>query len=294
MESKVNNEKVSIGVIILNYLAYETTIQTVNSFFSQNSDGFELFYVIVDNCSQNESYEELCNEYRGNSNVIVVKTNRNLGFAKGNNFGYEKLCERFSPDFIIVSNDDILLPQPRLFHWIVDSYEKYKFGVLGPDVYSVKGEFHQSPVENVTRNIKTLKKIMLKFQLQIVKCFFLHLIKTSNYSGVPTWENNYFRVFSDKLTLHGSFLIFSNNYFRFYKEPFDPSTFLYMEEDFLKLRCDKQNIKMIYSPSYQINHLQAVSTNMISKTPYKKEITRLKNRKKSLKLFIKKLRRKSY
>ena len=79
---------ITIGVIILNYLAYETTIETMNSFFAQKKDGFEVQYVIVYNCSPNESYDKLSKEYRNHPNVIVSRTESNLGFAKGNNYGY--------------------------------------------------------------------------------------------------------------------------------------------------------------------------------------------------------------
>lgn len=113
------------------------------------------------------------------------------------------------------------------------------------------------------------------------------MLKLTTYSGVPQWDNERYSEFSDKLTLHGAFQIFSAKYFASYSEPYNPCTFLYLEEDLLKLRCDQKRLRMVYSPDYQIEHLQAVSTNMVNSKAYKKELFRYKCLKDSLKAYIK-------
>jgi hypothetical protein len=44
--------------------------------------------VIVDNCSTDGSYEVLCHSFSSIANVRIVRNDRNLGFAVGNNVGY--------------------------------------------------------------------------------------------------------------------------------------------------------------------------------------------------------------
>lgn len=266
-----------IGIVILNYLAYQTTIETVDSFLKQDEDGHELLFVIVDNDSPNESYEKLCEEFSGNTMIKVIRTEKNLGFANGNNVGYQELVKYMDPDFVIISNDDIILPQPALYQWIINCYEKYQFAVLGPDVYSINGKFHQNPFPIATRSTKECKKDITNLKIMYLKCKIKSILHYTSYSGVPKWENLYYQEFHDDMTLHGSFQIFSSNYFKYYDLPYDSRTFLYREEDILRLRCEKNNLKCVYEPSYRIEHLQAVSTNMVHKEDNKKEMQRIKH-----------------
>lgn len=285
---------INIGIIILNYLAYKTTIETLISFIKQDMEGLNVKYIVVDNCSNNKSFEKLVLFSKNYSNVYVYKTEKNLGFAKGNNFGYQKLLELMKPDYTIISNDDILLPQQGLYNWISNCYKKYRFAVLGPDIYSINGGFHQSPSKNKTTDLNELNKEKKSLKKSIIHCYINKILKKSTYNGIPVWENNLYKDFSESLTLHGSFQIFSKEYFKYYKNPYDDSTFLYMEEDILKLRCDKFNLKMIYEPSYQVEHLQAVSTNMVNNTMYQKELFRYKNLLNSLNVYISLLENNSY
>lgn len=271
-----------IGIVILNYLAYQVTIDTVNSFLEQDASNVEVQYIIVDNGSTNESYDKLLDIFGKYENIHIYKTEKNLGFANGNNFGYKKLLDHMKPDYVIISNDDILLPQPGIFKWIDECYRKYKFSVLGPDVYSLNGKFHQSPVENYSRSVKKCIYDYLRNCYRILKLRIKQLLKVEVKYEHPSWNNEKFSEPSDKYTLHGSFQIFSGIYFEKYELPYDEATFLYMEEDFLKLRCEKYRLLMQYDNSYTVNHLQAVSTNLIADTNYKKHIFRFKNLNKSL------------
>ena len=265
---------ITIGVIILNYLAYKTTINAVYSFLAQRSDGYDVKYVIVDNDSPNESYKMLCQEFKNNNDVFIIKSEKNLGFANGNNLGYNELIKHFDMDFVVVSNEDILLPNLGLFDWIKGAYDKYGYAVLGPDIYSLNGDYHQSPTENRPRDIHELKKQILDLKKKKVKCYIKKWLRVSDYSCAKHCVDCNYKKINDKLTLHGAFQVFSKDYFEHYEEPYDPSTFLYVEEDILKLRCDLKNLKMVYDPSYRIEHFQAVSTSMIPSELYKKELYR--------------------
>lgn len=275
-----------IGIVILNFLAYKTTIETVASFDKQSADEFQVHFIIVDNCSPNESFIELSNKYIGRDDITVIKTEKNLGFACGNNYGYHALLDVMQPDFVIISNDDILLPQDGLYHWIADCYEKYHFAVLGPDVFSVNGNFHQSPGPVFTRDVKKCKQIIANYKKKLLKCRIKKLIHKTEQYQLPTWKNDAYNQFHDDLTLHGSFQVFSADYFTCFNEPYDSTTFLYMEENILKLRCDQNKLHMIYEPGYQVHHLQAVATNMISQTNIEKTIFRTKNMLQSLKVYF--------
>ena len=78
-------QKNKVAIIILNYEAYHETEKCVKSIFDKGLDVEGI--VIVDNASSNESFSYLKRKYKSNKSVKIVKSNKNVGFAKGNNIG---------------------------------------------------------------------------------------------------------------------------------------------------------------------------------------------------------------
>ena len=97
-----------IGVVILNYNTFPDTIRLTKELQSQTVN--ELSIVIVDNFSTNNSYAELKPLESEFSNVKVVQTGENLGYARGNNFGLEYLEKNVNPKYVFVLNNDVIIP----------------------------------------------------------------------------------------------------------------------------------------------------------------------------------------
>lgn len=280
----------NIGIIILNYIAYKETINLTDQLLNLPRNGINLKVIIVDNCSPNNSFTNLKKSYQDNSIISVVQTPCNLGFANGNNFGYEVLTRYMDSDYVIFSNSDILLKDKNLFEWIIKSYQKYDFGILGPSIYSLKTKIHQNPCENwsesLTYNYKLLKKMKrARFKLKL-HLLFSPLIKENVPKQQVLTDSNKYKKLTTNKTLHGAFLIMSSLYLKEFKQPFDTGTFLYMEEAILKLRCDKKNILMLFSPAYEVNHLQATSTQKVSNSVLKRQLIRRNYEIDSLKRYI--------
>ena len=277
----------NFGVVVLNYMAHEATIACVDSFIRQSSYGHRVFIVIVDNASPNESFEVLNSRYRSHPIVSVVQTKENLGFANGNNFGLCEIRKRFEPDYVIFSNDDIVLIEDGLYKWILECDEMYHFAVLGPRIYSTKGDYSQNPLPDYVTNIDQCRREIRKYRVFLAKlCIKKALRMQSNYPALARWENNADQEPTDKMTLHGSFQVFSAGYFSAYTEAYDPRTFLYGEEYILRLRCNAKGLKMVYSPGYRVNHMQAVSTEMMNKSSFGRAFFRTKHIIRFLKIYI--------
>lgn len=285
-----------IGVVILNYLAFQESIDITRQFLGLPQNNIDLHIVVVDNKSANESFKRISSAFASNSQVSVAQTESNLGFANGNNFGYTELVKHFNPDYVIFSNSDIVLKDDGLFDWIVDTDMRYNFGILGPSVYSLRGDFHQNPIPNRNTDLEWNKKQikvlqMRKNKLKFVSVFPLLLTIKSKIKGLrnksaqPKDWGDYTRFTTDQ-TLHGSFLVMSQRYLSKFETPFDPGTFLYMEEDLLKLRCMRKKIKMVYSPDYEVNHKQAVSTVKVNSSEIKRKLIRTDNEMNSLRRYI--------
>lgn len=278
----------NVGIVILNYLCFNDTINCVNDFFNQDTKDINFYISIVDNASSNNSYEYLSMYFEKYNNVIVNKTDKNIGFARGNNFGYIKLLSSFNVDldFVICSNDDIRIERKDLYSWIISCFHKTKFSVLGPDIYSLSKKYHQNPMINKSKDRKFLKKEIIK--LQLLKLYLTLNVFSKRKEKYFIADSDYKKEDYTK-TLNGAFLIYSKLYFEKYNDLFNPNTFLYLEEDLLKLRCDRSDLKMVYMPNFSVNHIQESSTNSINKNQRNKFIFRLKHIINSYQIYIKEL-----
>lgn len=65
--------------IVLHYKAVESTIKCIDSILKLNSKDNELNIVVVDNGSNDESFEILKNKYQ--DKIDLIKLNKGIGFS---------------------------------------------------------------------------------------------------------------------------------------------------------------------------------------------------------------------
>jgi len=284
-----------IGIVILHYLNIKETIACISSFLKQDRTNVMIKIVVVDNGSNNGTGKLLQQKYRENTFVDILLLPNNLGFAKGNNAGLYFLQKKFIPDFVVYSNSDIIFTNESFFDWILDDYDKYHFSVLGPDVYSITNNFHQSPCYNLTykdakkmlhaslRNYFCIK-LLYNCKLFLILKYIINMQnKRKKHSKILAPD---YRKSSNQFTLHGSLLVFSSDFYKYFPEGLFDKTFLYVEENILKLYCDITHLNMVYDSNYSVNHVQAASTSLVCKDEYKHKLFRLKYIIESLKCYI--------
>ena len=162
-----------IYIIILNYNGWQDTIECVESVFHSSYSEYRI--VIVDNASPNDSlaqircwakgecrfeeevrYPELvypnvskpldvtyCQEQETYENInlkdqeiIVIKSNKNRGFASGNNIGMKLALAQKECDFIWLLNNDTVVEKNTLAT-MISKYKSVdeKIGVMGSTLY---------------------------------------------------------------------------------------------------------------------------------------------------------------
>lgn len=91
-----------ISCVILNYNDAPTTISLVESI-----KDYDLlnYIVVVDNCSIDDSWEQL-QTYK-NDKVRVIRSPRNGGYGAGNNFGIRYASDILKADYSIIANPDV-------------------------------------------------------------------------------------------------------------------------------------------------------------------------------------------
>jgi len=93
-----------VGIVIINYNNLKSTIECLNSLAKINYKNF--FVVIVDNESKEEKINNLSNMFH--YKTVVLKNEKNIGFAAANNIGILKAIE-LKADYILLLNNDTIV-----------------------------------------------------------------------------------------------------------------------------------------------------------------------------------------
>ena len=123
--------------------------------------------IIVDNHSPNGSGEELKMNFQTNPRIKVIISEKNEGFAKGNNIGFVYAKENYHPDIIVVMNSDVFIEQNSFETEISGFMAKNKVDVCGPDIITPDGG-HQNPLSRSVLSDKQIKKEIITGHLKQV------------------------------------------------------------------------------------------------------------------------------
>lgn len=252
-----------IVFVILHYKTHKDTIACVSS-VRNRIDTVNYKIVIVDNGSQNGSYEILSKEFGTSDDVIIIHNETNLGFSKGLNVGIEYANEKWSPSFVAAINNDTQIISSHFWKILYKKYDKYHFALLGPMIVSKDGYCCTNPIRNTPRDKKDVYKSIKRYK-KIIK-----IIKARIYTLYCLLQRIKYRsrkpirklpVIEDCVDykLHGSFLVFSQEYFSKFSG-FDGRTFLYGEEDLLYLHILKNGLHTLYTPEILIYHKEDSAT----------------------------------
>lgn len=264
----------NIVYVILHYMAGKDTVECAESIMKATEESVHnTSIVIVDNGSINDSYDLLQKQFNNNDRVVLLHSDENLGFAKGNNIGFRYAKYDLKADFIVMLNNDTILSQKDFNEVLVRKYEEHEYAVLGPDIVTADG-YHQNPGNKQSWSLNELRIFRLKKRIQIALC---RLGKKDSKNDVST--NDYrTEVMEGDLKntiLHGACWIFSPIYIHRF-EGINEDTFLYMEEDLLKLSADHYGFLMMYTGDLGIYHKEDVATDMVAGTTKNKKIKKYK------------------
>lgn len=268
-----------ICYVILHYKNLNDTIKCLDSLkktASQNSK-----FIVVDNGSCDDSEKKLKELYGSSSQFYLLILPQNVGFSKGNNEGYRFAKNKFNPDYIVVTNNDVVFYQQDFENKLEHIYKETHFDVLGPDIYVPRHGDHQSPMFRSAISISQLEKEIEEYKyyrnnpgkfnrrlkVHALKNMLCSKSKAINiiYSKLRGKDTLDYRKRYIDVGLQGACLIFSKYFINKEDKAFDPEPFLYEEEVFLFYRCQKKDYKMVYDPSIAIRHEEAASFSNLKK-----------------------------
>lgn len=217
------DKTIKYSAVILNYNTFQDTISLVRRLQNQTVAN-RMLIVVVDNASPNNSYKflkPLENEF---NNVVVLQTGKNLGYAKGNNFGLKYLDENIHPEYVAILNNDVELPNDS-FEKMVLAYEQLEEpAIIAPKQLNTKGE----PVTPYRMNS------------YVDDCLNLfYLFKLFHKRNALKWKDNTGKRAMKVELIPGSYMFSS---FARFKEMgfFYPNTFLFVEERFVAMEAQKR------------------------------------------------------
>ena len=257
-----------IVAVILNYMSYRETIDCVNLLKEQSYKNHEI--VIVDNGSKNESKERLHACFDNNSGIYIIESEKNLGFAKGNNLGIRYARNILKADYVFVVNSDILTSKILYSEIIKINYSGV--GVISPSVIKKNGEkqlpaINTNNIELTIKNTKKQIEIAVLLNLPIISSIYrcYKKIKSNEELAEPQENKRY--------AIQGCSYFLTPLFFKYYNELY-PETFLYWEEIDLAYYLDKVGLKAIIVNTSPVIHLDGKSVEKL--ISIKKEKKKLK------------------
>lgn len=267
------------GYVILHYQSIEITKKCVDKLlmFSKNNP-----IIIVDNCSPNGSGKQLEKMYSKCINITVIINEENQGFAKGNNLGYQYIKRKYSLNYVVVMNNDIMI-EDNDFAVIIEQFmEKNEVDVCGPDMVTLKGN-HQNPLQLKPYTSKYLQRRVradkIKVLLLRTRLFWklYENYKKTNKIPIRTKQPTVFDCI-----LHGSCIIYGPEYIKREQNAFLPITYMYNEEAILYDYLVHKGYKTGYCSDVTILHMEGVSTSERIENKKKKVMFKFKNNIKSI------------
>ncbi|WP_297095228.1 glycosyltransferase [uncultured Draconibacterium sp.] len=216
-----------VVVLILNYNSWSATVAYIHQLKQQQ--GIQLSFLVVDNCSTDESYKTLSQHFADDNQVEIIQSDYNGGYAYGNNFGFNYLKQKVEINtFVIISNNDISIKNPELIRQLVASYKQCdEIAFIAPRMH-----INEQPARNAAWKIPGFS-----YDVFTVVGFNRAQANETVYYDFPENEE---LLAVDCLT--GSFFMGKLKTFE-QLNYFDERTFLYEEERILGLKVKKAGLK---------------------------------------------------
>lgn len=226
-----------IGFIIVNYNDAATT-KTLLS----NIETYQVIdtILIVDNCSTDNSYNEL--KGLETNHIKVVNTMSNKGYGSAINYGAKKMLE-MGISWSFISNSDIVIEGETILKRLIDDISEER-AWIAPVIKEHQGLNRGFKIE------KPLDALLLS-----IPYFYKKFIKRIHYS-----DNYYQGDIIPVEVLSGCFFLLS---LEMLKEVnyFDERVFLYYEEAILSKKLQKTGKQIVLDTTVSVFHNHSVTIN---------------------------------
>lgn len=129
----------NISIILVNWNGKKDTLECLVSLGKLKVKSLKSKVIVVDNGSTDNSVEVIREKF---SDIEVIETGKNLGFAGGNNVGIRKALED-GADFVWLLNNDTSVDENALVA-LLEACKDPRVGIAGSKIYfAPENEFHK-------------------------------------------------------------------------------------------------------------------------------------------------------
>jgi hypothetical protein len=220
---------IDLSIIIVNWNTSGLLIQCLTSIY-RNGSRYVFEVIVVDNGSDDDSVSLVVQTF---PMVILLRNDRNLGFARANNQGLSAGRGRY---FMLLNSDTIVLP--GAVDTLIDAADCHpEIGVVGPRLLNMDG---------------TVQKSWASFPSFVSELVGKNFRFRRPVAGVPN-------AFDVDWIMGACMLVRSSTVAEVGK--LDDEFFFYSEEIDWCFRIKKKNWRVWYLDNAEINHLGGGSTN---------------------------------
>ncbi|MCE7697948.1 MAG: glycosyltransferase family 2 protein [Methanobacterium paludis] len=175
--------------------------------------------------------EAQINDLKLNGKLVLIKNEKNYGFAEGNNIGMRYALKNFNPDYILLLNNDTVVDKDFLRKLVETGESHEDIGIIGPKIY-----YYAEP--------QTIWCIGGKISWKFARGVHIGLNELDKGQYEEKKEFDY---------ISGSAFLIKTEVLK-KTGLMDKNFFLYFEETDLALRAKKVGYKNVYSPKAKIWH----------------------------------------
>ena len=269
-----------VAVIILNWNGSKDTMECLESLFSINYPNYTV--IVVDNASSDDSLKRIRQYCKGQievksaffkyskrnkpieiveyakeesekikcnfSGIVLIKNDKNYGFAEGNNIGIRYALDSLNSDYILLLNNDTVVDIDFLGELIKVSKNSDNIGFVSPKTYYYDFNDKRDVINFAGGSLNMIKGQSKSIGVNEVDEGQYEEIKTVEYC-----EGSCLLVKKEVLEKIGLF---------------DTKYFAYWEEADLCTRGYKAGYKSVYVPKAKIWHKVSASTDDPTKLYY--------------------------
>ncbi len=232
-----------LGIAIINYNKYEKTIDCVNSILKTTQSDYKIY--ILDNGSANNSFDILKNEFERNNKIALVKSEKNLGYAVGNNLLIE-MIKKDNCDSVLISNNDILFENGTI-DLLLSKLKESDCLLIEPFIKNIDG----STQICVKKSKPTFREYML------YSTYLHNFVSKSKKNAFAKKQQP--KTSEEVYWASGACFIADMKKFESIGF-FDSNTFLYFEEYIISEKAAKKGYKIAFEPEAKVIHYHGASS----------------------------------
>lgn len=233
-----------IYVSILHFNTPHETDKCLESLSKINKNGIDLKIIVIDNASK----EAYVLPKGTSSNIHLIRSDINLGFAGGHNKGISYSLSN-GADFVLILNNDTIL-EKNFLKELLSPMGNHEVGVTVPKIYFTKGhEFHKD------RYSSSEKGKVFWYAGGVID--WQNVI--SSHRGVDEVDNGQYDVMESTEFATGACLLIKREILEKIKG-FDDRYFLYYEDGDLNMKIKNLDYQILYVPKSIVWHNNAGSS----------------------------------